>query len=943
MGHPLAGTSILRPMAAARRVALAFLTTAFITTAAATLTFSGAARAYGGPSGADDFGGFYSVLAAGEGHDASTLDLANYEATGMVPASFTNQENLYNRLIALAPNVTASNLDQVFRSSEFGVAPGDAGTTETPRAGTTIIWDRSYDIPHVYGQTRADVMFGAGYAAAEARLFLMDVLRHTARGTLSELAGAGPGNSTVQMDAAQLKFADYSDAELQEQIDATVKRLGPLGAQVLADSQDYTDGVNAYIDAAKLDPTKLPGEYAALGQFPAPWKVTDSVAVASLINEQQGSGGGAQDRESQLIDALNRRFGRRVGARVYSDLREANDPEAPVTTTRRFPWPSAGKVNRASEALLDYGSIQPRNPIVADQGGPAPGGSAEGDALTPGWLRTLQTHRLRLPHDDSNATLISGRHTASGHPLLVAGPQVDYYSPEILLEEDLHGGGIDAEGASFPGISQYVLLGHGRDFAWSATSAGSEQEYVFAERLCNPDGSPPSRSSDHYIYDGRCVPFLERDQILHTGPSAANPSDPVQTITLRIERSVHGPIQGTATVHGVPVALALARSTYFHEADAAPFFAELNDGSVASAAQFRHAVRFVNSSFNWFYADDRDIAYQLSGAYPELRRGTNPNLPIWGTGQYDWPHFDPSSYTSADIPTKSLPGDTNPSRGYLISWNNKPAPGWRAASDTLVWGTVFRSQLLERRVRAALSHGRQIDLPELVGIMGDAATSDLRGQEDYPWMRRVIGHPPDAGLERLLAILDAWSRAGSHRRDRTGSGYYEDSAAVALMDAWWNRLAPAYFARSLGAAAGALNALVSYNDAPGPQGDAFYGGYYSYIQKDLRDLLWRTRHGRVPRPRGAYSRIYCAQGTLASCRSLLRSTLRAAADDLTAKYHSADPAAWRVPTTCTEGQSPPACDQIEFTDAGAISTPPIPWQNRGTYQQAVQVQGHRPR
>jgi hypothetical protein len=226
--------------------------------------------------------------------------------------------------------------------------------------------------------------------------------------------------------------------------------------------------------------------------------------------------------------------------------------------------------------------------------------------------------------------------------------------------------------------------------------------------------------------------------------------------------------------------------------------------------------------------------------------------------------------------------------------------------------------------------------------MGDAATSDLRGQEVYPWMRKAIGHASDARLERLLALLDAWSAAGSHRRDRTGSGYYQDGPAVALIDAWWSRLAPAYFSSSLGGTViGVLNALVSYNDPPGTQGDAFYGGFYSYIQKDLRSLVARRHRGQLPP--APYSRHYCAQGTLRSCRARLLATLGQAVADLTSKYGSANPAMWRVPTTCMPGQSPPACDQIEFTDAGSISTPPIPWQNRGTFQQAVEVRGHRAR
>jgi acyl-homoserine lactone acylase PvdQ len=80
------------------------------------------------------------------------------------------------------------------------------------------------------------------------------------------------------------------------------------------------------------------------------------------------------------------------------------------------------------------------------------------------------------------------------------GPQVGYYSPEVLMELDLHGGGIDARGATFPGISLYVVLGRGRDFAWSTTTAYSDNVDEFAEKLCEPAGGAPSRDSDHYLY-----------------------------------------------------------------------------------------------------------------------------------------------------------------------------------------------------------------------------------------------------------------------------------------------------------------------------------------------------------------------------------------------------------------------------------------------------------
>jgi acyl-homoserine lactone acylase PvdQ len=84
----------------------------------------------------------------------------------------------------------------------------------------------------------------------------------------------------------------------------------------------------------------------------------------------------------------------------------------------------------------------------------------------------------------SNALLVGARRSATGKPLLVAGPQVGQYYPQILLELDLDGGGYRARGAAFPGISFGILLGRGIDDAWSATSAGSDIVDQYVETLC---------------------------------------------------------------------------------------------------------------------------------------------------------------------------------------------------------------------------------------------------------------------------------------------------------------------------------------------------------------------------------------------------------------------------------------------------------------------------
>jgi hypothetical protein len=71
----------------------------------------------------------------------------------------------------------------------------------------------------------------------------------------------------------------------------------------------------------------------------------------------------------------------------------------------------------------------------------------------------------------------------------------------------------------------------------------------------------------------------------------------------------------------------------------------------------------------------------------------------------------------------------------------------------------------------------------------------------------------------------------------------------------------------------------------------------------------------------------------------LSSTLLQAADELATKYGTSM-SAWQLPTTCAV-TTPATCDQIVPTSAGAISIPPQPFDNRGTFYQAVAIQGHR--
>src|SRR5436190_20571547 len=136
------------------------------------------------------FGGFRSVLAQGEGQSITSSDLAAYEASGNPPDSFVDQQPLYAGVMPAAGGLTAADLDKYYKPTTFGSMPGGIGSSEEPHPGTEIFRDKQVQMAHVYGENRYDLMWGAGYATAEERLFLMDVLRHLAKGKLAELLGS---------------------------------------------------------------------------------------------------------------------------------------------------------------------------------------------------------------------------------------------------------------------------------------------------------------------------------------------------------------------------------------------------------------------------------------------------------------------------------------------------------------------------------------------------------------------------------------------------------------------------------------------------------------------------------------------------------------------------------------------------------------------------------
>src|SRR5437764_7626435 len=530
-------------------------------------------------------GQVFNIVPPGQAGTYNMADFSKAQAGQGFPPHTRDQEPLYADLLTVAPNLRDADISTFYKDASFVADLSQAERVETfpLRPGTVIIRDKQFGVPHIFGTTRADTEFGAGFASAEDRLFEMDVLRHVGRAQLTSFIGPSPANTA--MDCSIAAAAGYSESELQQQVDDFPARhpdpivIGGVqtteGQQIAADARAFVDGVNEYIAEAQADDTKMPAEYALL-QIPLlPWKATDIVATATLVQAIFATGGGNETASALLYQSLVTRYGQTKGAAIWSDFRSQNDPEAQVSIGTTFNYEQVPPATTLDPKSLALPLAAPTNNHCNPPPSGVPGQfSAAGVTvdLTP----LLAALGQGLPHG-SNELIVDAAHTASGHPIAVFGPQTGYFLPQLLPDIALHGPGLHARGVSFSGTEVFVELGRGVDYAWSATSAGADIIDQRIEKLCNLDGSPPTLSSTAYVFNGRCTPMYERTDVQFGKPSPGTPEPPV-LLTIQIERTVHGPVIGRTTAidpgtgQPVPVAVSSQRSTFGDELGSAPAF-----------------------------------------------------------------------------------------------------------------------------------------------------------------------------------------------------------------------------------------------------------------------------------------------------------------------------------------------------------------------------------
>tara|TARA_R110000823_G_scaffold47903_16_gene121946 strand:- start:35982 stop:38546 length:2565 start_codon:yes stop_codon:yes gene_type:complete len=729
-----------------------------------------------------------------------------------------DQLPLYDGLTPLRGNVTDADIEQFFLPENFQPV-GDTREEVTGRQGLSILYD-SFGVPHITGDTRADVAFGAGWVTARDRALLLSLGRGPARAAVADV----PGINAFGLVTSGQSFVPSAAAEqlVTDQVQLIIDTYGDEGNEIIADAQAYVDGVNAYEAANGI-------------QNPAPYTVNDVIAVTAFIGSIFGAGGGSEVSNAEFLSQLINGLGQGQAQLAWEDAMLFNDPEAPTTISERFEYgPLTGGAVTGS-AVIDAGSVvslDPRDPVVAPV--------AVDDA-------TVFVPAAGPPPDRqaSNFLIVGADQSENGTNLAVMGPQLGYFYPEIVQQIHLSGPGIEAQGAAVPGLAMYILIGRTQDYAWSLTSANHDVRDVYAEMLCEPGDAEVTRDSLHYMYKGECIPF----EIFDAGTLNGTP--------IRYPVSVHGPMIGTATSNGMPVALTRKRSTFGRDGLNLAGLKDMTEGDAATPERFWEAANKFGFTFNWGYVSRSNIAYFSSGQLPVRAAGLDRRLPTWGTGDYEWQGF---------LTQEEHPHAVGGPNGRLLNWNNQAAPGFMHGDGT-PFGSVHRVESFDQ-------WPDRVDLAGVVGVMNRAATEDVRASA-WPVVSEVLrgGEAPSALAGSVVDILDAWVADDAPRLDGDDNGF-NDEAGPTLLDALWEPIAETVMRPVFGDEVSTLddNRNLSGNDGS------------SFIDKDLRTLLGRD-------VAGPFNLSYCGAGVLEDCRDSLWAVIDEVVQDI-ALERGDDPSTW---------------------------------------------------
>ncbi len=435
----------------------------------------------------------------------------------------------------------------------------------------------------------------------------------------------------------------------------------------------------------------LPFEVTILGIEPEPWRPEDSLAIWGLF-------GLTMSLDSLFNEYYLDRLASALGPEKARDFLPAYPQNAPIIT--------ASRVNN------DF-----IGPFLA--------------------LDRVFDRWIPHPHGSNNWAVSSSR-TATGKAILCNDPHVPLNNiPTFWYHCHLKGGSYDVMGMVFPGSPVFGAGANGK-IAWGITNVMDDLIDLFREKV-NPE------NPNQYLYKDKWEDFtVVKGEIKIKGKKRPMP--------FSYRRTRHGSIIEKGLVGNYDVrkwAPGEVMAVKTVEADLATFFGGYLDLPKArNWKEFREACSRMSTGpigWNQAYADaDGNIGYQTTANVPV--RADNQGIVInkgW-TGEGDW---------IGRVPALQLPSLFNPSKGYLLSANN------RVEKDDYPY-YISGSYFVQRAVRINefLASRTDITAQDMMELQAD--TVDPAARNALPYIIDDLEGTDDPKLERARNILIEWKKQG---------------------------------------------------------------------------------------------------------------------------------------------------------------------------------------